>query len=62
LKNRRSELDDESSWIISSIILAIVTIILYLLPFLEKTFLLYIFVIPTLISIGYSIYLKIRRR
>ncbi|MCD6536647.1 MAG: hypothetical protein J7K49_06430 [Thaumarchaeota archaeon] len=62
MKNRRSELDDESSWIISSIILAIVTIILYLLPFLEKTFLLYIFVIPTLISIGYSIYLKIRRR
>jgi len=62
LKNRRSELDDESSWIISSIILAIITIILYILPFLEKTFLLYIFVIPTLISIGYSIYLKIRRR
>jgi len=62
LKNRRSELDDESSWIISSIILAIITIILYILPFLEKTFLLYIFIIPTLISIGYSIYLKIRRR
>ena len=62
MKNRRSELDDESSWIISSVILAIVTIILYLLPFLEKTFLLYIFVIPTLISIGYSIYLKIKRR
>ncbi|RLG00990.1 MAG: hypothetical protein DRN47_00105 [Candidatus Wolframiiraptor sp.] len=62
MKNRRSELDDESSWIISSIILAIITIILYILPFLEKTFLLYIFVIPTLISIGYSIYLKIRRR
>jgi len=40
----------------------IITIILYILPFLEKTFLLYIFVIPTLISIGYSIYLKIRRR
>ena len=62
MKNRRSELDDESSWIISSIILTIITIILYILPFLEKTFLLYIFVIPTLISIGYSIYLKIRRR
>ncbi|RLG06863.1 MAG: hypothetical protein DRN65_04470 [Thaumarchaeota archaeon] len=62
MKNRRSELDDESSWIISSIILVIITIILYILPFLEKTFLLYIFVIPTLISIGYSIYLKIRRR
>jgi len=62
LKNRRSELDDESSWIISSIILVIITIILYIRSFFGKTFLLYIFVIPTLISIGYSIYLKIRRR
>ncbi|HDD42933.1 MAG: hypothetical protein DRN61_01200 [Thaumarchaeota archaeon] len=59
---RRSlNLDDESSWLISSIILLLITFFLHLTSTLEKTFLLFIFVIPTAISLSFSLYLLIKR-
>lgn len=62
MKKKPFEIDDENSWILSSIILAAITALLYIFPFLDQTFFLYVFLIPALSSIGYSIYLKIRKR
>ena len=55
------KLGDEYSWFISSIILFFITVILYLTSILEKTFLFLIFVLPTLLSAGFSIYILIKK-
>ncbi|MCS7132324.1 MAG: hypothetical protein N3F65_01845 [Nitrososphaeria archaeon] len=62
MRKKSFEIDDEVSWVLSSIILVLITILFYIFPFLEETFLIYVFLIPTIISIGYSIYLKVWRR
>jgi len=59
---RRSlNLDDESSWLISSIILLLITIFFHITSTLEKTFLFFIFVLPTMISLSFSLYILVKR-
>jgi len=58
---RSPNLSDELSWLISSITLFFITIMLYSASALEKTFLLLVFILPTIISAVFSIYLLIRR-
>ena len=58
---RSPNLSDELSWLISSITLFFITIMLYSASALEKTFLLLVFILPTIISAGFSIYLLIKR-
>ena len=58
---RSPNLSDELSWLISSITLFFITIMLYSASALEKTFLLLVFILPTIISAVFSIYPLIRR-
>ncbi|MCD6341950.1 MAG: hypothetical protein J7L83_03750 [Thaumarchaeota archaeon] len=60
MKKKRFEVGDDESWIMASVILLILTLIFQFSSLFERTFFLCVFIVPTIISIGFSIYLKFR--
>ncbi|MCD6592041.1 MAG: hypothetical protein J7K78_03395 [Thaumarchaeota archaeon] len=61
MKKRLNLTQEEFSWLISSLILAIITTLFYFIPIFEKTFYIFIFLIPMIISLAFSAYLLIKK-
>ncbi|MCD6235779.1 MAG: hypothetical protein J7J94_02140 [Thaumarchaeota archaeon] len=62
MRKARSRLSDDQAWIISTLILVFFSVIFYVFPVFQKTFYLFVFVFPTIVSIPVSIYLAIQAK
>jgi len=62
LRKARSRLSDEQAWIVSTLILVFFSVIFHVFPIFQKTFYLFVFVFPTILSITVSLYLAIQAK
>ena len=61
MRKRLNLTEELSSWIISTIILVFLSAIFGAIPVFEKTFYIFIFLIPALISLAITLYLLVEK-